>query len=166
LRLPWAIAGFVALLLIGVTIGLVSNYNSDKAAANEVLKVAAKDAGLTGAPADAPTQTTPGDFKVGAPVDASVAEKETSAALVKAESKQGVPLVKAPAKVSGRRTNTGSNPVGSKTLTPNQAAPNQSLDLQSTEQKNLESKGAVQQNVSPKTLKDSPQSRAQRTIPN
>jgi serine/threonine protein kinase len=165
LRLPWAIAGFVALLLIGVTIGLVSNYNSDKAATNEVLKLAAKDANSTGAPADGATQPAPGDFKVGAPVDASVAEKEKSAAPVKAESKGGVPLVKAPAKVSGRRTNTGSNPVGSKTLTPNQAVPNQSVGSQSTEQKNLQSKEAVQQSVSPKTLKDSPQSRAQRSIP-
>src|SRR5436305_3574392 len=35
LRLPWAIAGFVVLLLIGVTIGIVSNANADKSEAEK-----------------------------------------------------------------------------------------------------------------------------------
>jgi serine/threonine protein kinase len=167
LRLPWAIAGFVVLLLIGVTIGLVSNYNSDKAAAaaDQASKVAAKDSISTGAPTDVTTQHAPDGSEISAPVDASVAEKGKGAAPVKAESQKALPLVKAPVKATGRRTSAGSKPVDSKTFPPNQAAPNQSVGVLSTEQKNLQDKGAVQQGVNPKTPKDSPQSRAQKTLP-
>jgi serine/threonine protein kinase len=153
LRLPWAIAGFVVLLLIGVTIGLVSNYNSDKAAADQASKAATKDAVSTGEPAAViPQQTvaTPDDPKV----NAQIAEQK------------GLPQVKAPVKAPVRKTSPSAKPAGSKTFTPNQAVPNQSEGLQSTEQKNLESKESNMQKVSPKTQRDFPQSRAQNPLPN
>jgi serine/threonine protein kinase len=136
LRLPWAIAGFVVLLLIGVTIGLVSNYNSDKAAAaaDQASKVAAKDASTTGAPTDVPTQHTPDNSETGTPMSASGADEGKSAAPVKAESKEGVPLVKAPVKVPVRKTSTNSKPGGSKTLPSNPVVLNQSGSIRDTEQ--------------------------------
>jgi serine/threonine protein kinase len=162
LRLPWAIAGFVALLLIGVIIGLVSNSSAEKTTADKASKVASKDASLTGEPTDGAPQPAPDNSGINTPVDASVAEKGQSAAPLKAESQKAVPLVRAP----GRRTSASSKAAGSKAISPNQAAPNQSAGLKSTEQKNLQSKGAVQQSVYPKTPKESPQSRAQQPLPN
>ncbi|MDT4897689.1 MAG: eukaryotic-like serine/threonine-protein kinase [Acidobacteriota bacterium] len=50
-RLPWAIAGVAALLLVAVTFGLVSNFSSDKAVgADKSAQTATKDAGSTAAP--------------------------------------------------------------------------------------------------------------------
>jgi serine/threonine protein kinase len=134
LRLPWAIAGFVALLLIGVTIGLVSNYNSDKAATDQASKVAAKDAGSTGTPTDVTTQQRPDNSETGAPMNASGADEGKIAGPVKAESKGGVPLVKAPVKTPVRKTAASSKPVDSKTLPSNQVVPNQSGSIRDTEQ--------------------------------
>ena len=156
LRLPWAIAGFVALLLIGVTIGLVSNYSSDKAAADQASKVAAKDAGSTGAPTDVATQQAAGDSKISAPMDASVADEGKSGAPVKPESKEAVPLVKAPVKTPNRRASTGSKSASSKTLPLNQAAPNQSVGIRDTEQ----NKAGVQQGIDNIKKQGLPQKRA------
>jgi serine/threonine protein kinase len=61
LRLPWAIAGFVVLLLIGVTIGIVSNANADKAEAGKTSQTsspATKDASSTASPAEVVNQET------------------------------------------------------------------------------------------------------------
>jgi serine/threonine protein kinase len=61
LRLPWAIAGFVVLLLIGITIGLVANANADKAEAEKTSQAsqpATKDASSTAAPTEIVNQET------------------------------------------------------------------------------------------------------------
>ncbi|MDT5062925.1 MAG: eukaryotic-like serine/threonine-protein kinase [Acidobacteriota bacterium] len=123
LRLPWAIAGFVVLLLIGVTIGLVSNYNSDKAAADQASKVAAKDASSTGVPTDVTTEQAP----VGS-------EKGENPKSVQVTEQKALPPVKAPVKVPSRRTSTGSRPAGSKTSPLNPVTPNQSGALNVTQQ--------------------------------
>jgi len=156
LRLPWAIAGFVALLLIGVTIGLVSNYTSDKAATDQASKVASKDASSTGAPTDGTTQQAADDSKINTPVDASVAEKEKGAAPVKAESQKAVPLVKAPV----RRTITGTKAAGSKTPPSNQVQPNQTKSQQSNEQKAPQSLSNMQQRLYTGVKKPTSQPRA------
>jgi serine/threonine protein kinase len=135
LRLPWAIAGFVVLLLIGVTIGLVSNYNSDKAAADQASKVAAKDASSTGVPTDVTTQQVPVGSEINAPMNASVSEKGESAKSAQVvEQQKALPLVKAPVKAPSRRTSTGSRPVDSKTSPLNLVTPNQSGALNVTQQ--------------------------------
>jgi serine/threonine protein kinase len=135
LRLPWAIAGFVVLLLIGVTIGLVSNYNSDKAAADQASKVAAKDTISTDVPTDMTTQQAPVGSEINTPVNASVAEKGDNAKTVQvADQQKALPPVKAPVKASGKRTSTNNKPASSKTPTPNLVTPNQSGGIRDTQQ--------------------------------
>jgi serine/threonine protein kinase len=58
LRLPWAIAGFVVLLLIGVTIGIVSNANADKGEVEKTSQSATKDATSSAAPTTDVNQQT------------------------------------------------------------------------------------------------------------
>lgn len=156
LRLPWAIAGFVMLLLIGVTIGLVSNSSSEKAATDSASKVAAKDDISTVAPTDITTQQTPDDSKLSTPVDASGSEKVEAAKPVQVSEQKILPQVKAPVKASGRRTNAGSKPIGSKTLPSNTVIPNQSEGLRDTQQ----NKADVQQGINNLKKGKEPQPRA------
>lgn len=62
LRLPWAIAGFVVLLLIGVTLGIVLNTSAEKGEAEKTSQSsqtpAAKDESLTIAPTETVSQQT------------------------------------------------------------------------------------------------------------
>jgi serine/threonine protein kinase len=156
LRLPWAIAGFVVLLLIGVSIGLVSNYNSDKAAADQASKVASKDASSTSVPTDITTQPAPGGSEINTPVNASVAEKGDNAKSAQVGDQKVLPQVKAPVKASGRRTSSGSKPAGSKTSSPNPATLNQNVATRDTEQNKID----VQQGINNMKKGDTPQPRA------
>jgi serine/threonine protein kinase len=88
LRLPWAIAGFVALLLIGITIGLVANANADKAEAEKTSQTsqpATKDASSTAAPTETVNQETTqavdnsqADAAKGAPAEQKVGARKNS----------------------------------------------------------------------------------------
>jgi len=80
LRLPWAIAGFVVLLMIGVTIGIVSNVSGVKTGTDKTSGVATKDAALIGPPTETITQQTvaaPDDSEISTLTDATGAEIKT-----------------------------------------------------------------------------------------
>lgn len=101
LRLPWAIAGFVVLLLIGVTIGIVSNASADKGEAeksSQTSQPATKDASSTAAPTtnvnqetsqavDNPQTEAAKEVKVESP---KVAARKTSAVTNKPAQKHSV----------------------------------------------------------------------------
>lgn len=154
LRLPWAIAGFVALLLIGITIGLVTNPGTDKVAAEPSSKAATKDASLSGAPTDSTTQQAPDDSKTSTPVDASGSQQVESAKPMQVVEQKGLPQVKAPV----RRTSSGAKPAGSKLPASNSIIPNQSV--QPIDQKTLQNKDDPRQGINLNTKKGSSQPRA------
>jgi serine/threonine protein kinase len=80
-RLPWAIAGVAALLLVAITFTLVSNFNSNKAAeSDKAVKLATKDAGSTAAstiPASEQAVVAPDDSEIVTTLGANGLKTET-----------------------------------------------------------------------------------------
>ena len=75
LRLPWAIAGFVLLMMIGVTIGIVSNSSAEKASAAPSTQL--RDAGPVTEPISQRTVAAPDDSEISTTIDATGAEIKT-----------------------------------------------------------------------------------------
>ncbi|MDT4966535.1 MAG: eukaryotic-like serine/threonine-protein kinase [Acidobacteriota bacterium] len=75
LRLPWAIAGFVLLMMIGVTIGIVSNSSAEKASAAPSTQL--RDAGPVTEPISQRTVAAPDDSEISTATDALGAEIKT-----------------------------------------------------------------------------------------
>ena len=153
LRLPWAVAGFVVLLLIGVTIGLVSNYNSDKGAVDQASKAASKDASSTGAPTDVTAQQPPQSSETNTPLNTSIAEKGDNSKSVKLSEQKASPPLKAPVKAESRKSSANSKPGSSKTSSPPPAILNQEAGSRITEQ-NKETQQTI--NNEPKNVKSQP----------
>jgi serine/threonine protein kinase len=80
-RLPWAVAGIAALLLIAVAFALVSSYSTNKAAGTDTsAKLATKDSGSTAAPvSDVSSQAiaAPDDSEIITTTDANGVKTET-----------------------------------------------------------------------------------------